>query len=226
MRIRCPSCQAAVTAAGINIQTGMAVCGSCNEVFPLPGMAAALPAGPPVPTARPATTAIAFAPSGDGFGVIFPPGGGRSLGWFFILFGSIWDLISGGMLAAILFGHAAGGGIFALAPLLFVSAFFVFGLGFLLGGVALLGLRAALIARDRSVRLVRTVFGREFVTAVPAGEVRDVVRVVRYSQNDVPVHGLALVLADGKRPAIGAGLGDDEIAWLRWQIMDYCGRQR
>jgi hypothetical protein len=233
MHIRCPSCQAPVASAGINRETGMAVCGACNEVFALPGWALASGGGAVVETAQPAGTRIAYVPSGDGFGIVLPGRDTRGLGVFFIIFGGIWVAFWGAMQGG---GLHVEPGLGAQAPALIGALLLALGGGGILGGITLLTLRSALVARDRSVRLVRTVFGCEFVTTVGADEIREVVRVVRYSQGGgsdgdrrrhahsegQPVYGIALVRADGRRPAIGAGLSDDEIAWLRWLILDYC----
>jgi hypothetical protein len=212
MILSCPRCRVEIAAIDINMQTVMALCRTCNELFNFANI--------PVKTDRPAGTKIQYTQYGDGFGLIFPRGRTISLAIFLIIFGLIWAGVTGVMLGAVHFSLKHSPSAFFNA---FISLFFISGLGFMLAGTVLCFLKTAMIAADGKLRIVRSIFSKEFVKEIPAELVSSVEKVARYQENDISVYGIKILSKDGPSYKVGNGLNDLEINWIRWLILEYTG---
>lgn len=227
MAITCPTCQAEIPVEDVNVAAGVALCRGCANVCRLADLAgAAAPATTHQRTERPAGTKIELAEAGERLIVAMPRGAARPLGFFLLLFGGIWDLVSGIILVSIFTGMSGHGGpegpaigqAFDWFGLLFVGLFFVVGLAIMIGGIYVLSVRVALSIDREAVTLVRSAFGREWASTRPTGTATGVRRVERYKQNNVAKYGVGIAFTGASDLVVGAGLDEAELSWLGGEI--------
>ena len=204
MKLSCTSCGSEISADQINIQKMKAVCIKCNSLINIDGELNI--------EVKPPASKIEHTESKDGFVLLFPQKNVRGLGWFFIVFGGFWDLISGSMILVTLFSSQKS------IDILFyfmVPVFFVLGALILIGGISLLCLRTAVIADKSSIRIVRKTLGKEFVKVLAKDSISGVSKVERYKSNDRPVYGISFDCGGVSSGKVGVEMSDEEIGWIR-----------
>jgi hypothetical protein len=206
MKVICTKCQAELKPENINIQKMVGHCIECNEIIQISEKLDLV-------KIKPSGSKIQEIKLDDGsLGLLFPKR--RSIGIFFIFFGGFWDLISGTMLVAT--SHGKGG--IDLFGSIFVSMFFLIGFVILIIGIALVNMKTALIINSLKIKLVRNVFGKEFIKEIANGRNISVNRVVRYTQNDNPVYGAKITDESSESITVGIDLSTDETSWLEFII--------
>lgn len=95
-----------------------------------------------------------------------------------------------------------------------IFLFFMIGLFFVSMGVALVNMRTALIVNSTSIKLIRNVFGKEFIKEIKNGKDVNVERVVRFSTNGKEVYGARISNELFQSITVGLDISVEESAWL------------
>lgn len=234
MAISCPSCQAEIAVADVNVGQGIALCRACNQVCRLADLAAAAP--PPRQT-KPAGTRIELAEIGERLVVSLPRGMNKGIGLVLLAVGGLWTLGTCGHLLSTLLGLVfADGSVHPKDPgtgidwsAVVGGVFFAaIGLAILASGIYVLTVRIALSIDRDSVTLVRAAFGREWASVRPTANATTVRRVERYKQNDQPIYGVGIDFSGGGTLKIGSALSNQELDWLCSELahaLRRCGAQ-
>ena len=204
MKVSCTNCGNEIGAENINIQKMKALCIKCNSLINIDGDL--------IVEVKPQNSKIEHTESKDGFILLLPQKNIRGLGWFFIVFGGFWDLISGAMIIGTIFSTQKSIDIMFY---LMVPVFFIAGALILIGGIALLCLKTAVIADRTVIRIVRKTLGKEFVRVISKDSVTGVSKVERYKSNDRSVYGISFDCGSISGGKVGVEMSDEEIGWIR-----------
>ena len=214
MKITCPACAAEIPPSHVNVARDVFTCAACHEGFSLSSVVRG--ADERVP--RPAHSRVEFVADSESLGLIIPPGGNRSMAWFFLLFAVFWNAISWGILIATL--HKGTDGLFHA---LFLVPFILIGAATAL--FSLYGFKGQFtLTLDRhECRAIWSLFRWNHSRVAPAAGIVTIDEDVVFTQNHRPVYGLVIRHGpDGaKTIKFGTTLKDDERAWLIGELRHF-----
>lgn len=194
-------------------------CPKCGASFTFKELAATdedKKANPEGPFQRPIESRIECqSASGDRL-VFHIPSAGRWGIW--LLVAIVVNLIAWPMLVGTIGNMQAKG--FQLGSFVFISFFVIAGIRLAYEAVRQRFGSAMLELSPGTVRLQRSLLGRNKSHQIPAADVQAVSKVLFYSQNYQPVYGIE-INAGRRSIRFGSSLSDDEKNWLCWEIREY-----
>lgn len=220
VKITCPACAAEIPPAHVNVVRDVFTCAACGEGFSL----SAVVGGQSRRTSRPAHSKVEFVADQESLGLIIPPGNNRSLGWFMLFFSGFWNAVAWGIFISVLLkAKSHGFSAFFAAPAFVLVPFFLIGaLTALLCLYCFKG-QFTLALDRRECRAIWSLFRWNYSRVARTDEIAAIEEDVIYTQNHRPVYGL--VIRHGKDGAktikFGAGLKDDERAWLIGELRHF-----
>jgi len=199
--MNCPSCGAALDAAGVDLETSVVRCANCGRETRL-----SLGESVEQPVEPPAKTRVVIDRSRPGQIALFVPGQG---GCFFLIFAAFWLTIVSVMTAA--FSKAGG------FMLLFLVPFWIAGLGMLLVGLFIrFGVTGVYIDREQFI-ITRKLFNKGWTRRGATKDISAIRLTEAYKQNDRPVMAVGIAAAANSY-SFGSFLSDEEKRWIAFEL--------
>lgn len=218
MALRCPDCGNAVRGEAVDVAADSATCPYCDRAFQA---STALPPASPEATGEakpdasdappPEVAYVERTPDG-GINVLLPKRGMRGRASFFFGFASLWNLLMFAVSSAIVWSLIEDEGP-PWFVLLFLSLFWVIGLGMLRWACWLAWGETALRLGPEGLGRIRKLFGRSRSRRFPLEAVEEFTRSVAYEQNDTPVYACT-IHAGKKEFNFAHKLSDANQKWL------------
>jgi len=134
---------------------------------------------------------------------------------FLMFFAAFWLLITGGVTFGLTFGTVEASGDMPLwGGLLFLSVFWMIGLGVGYAGLRMAYTEFLIRVDEEKVILTRKFFKKISESSIPREHVVGVSLSEAYRQNERPVYQLEIERQEGKNLKFGSHLSHDEKRWL------------
>ena len=214
LAIKCKGCGREIPAGDVNIDTRLAKCLQCNAVFEISTQVADQSRGPRASVPMPKNMEVA---EGPGSLTVVRKWKAGSLGFFFVVFALIWNLIVSVFVAAMFFGDGATweGSDRKVSPAfmwLFLTPFILIGLGTGYASLAFLFNRTRVSIEGDQVEVIHRPFRWFGNRRLDAREINQLfcTEYVAYKSNDQPQFRMCVnaILQDGARLELIKGLED------------------
>ncbi len=212
MQLICPKCETDVPPEVVNIQTDLAQCANCGEIFKVSdALGISADDLQYVPGEAPPASRVAVEDSADGglnLGLSAPGLGGKSVPLF--LFSLAWNAILIVVAGSFVYGMIQGQVPWLMV--LFFVPFVAVGVGMPFFACWLAWGSTALRLAPEGVAVIRILFGIRRVKSFPLDKIKPFSHVVAYRQNYQPVH--ACCMNGPKKIKFGHHLDTDEQLWV------------